>query len=787
MSERLTGARVLRAEDERLLTGRATFTADVQPAGALHAVFVRSPYPHARITAVDVSGAWAQPGVHAVLTHADLLSVLPPIRPPVFPELHAPEHTALASGTVRFVGDPVALVVATTLAQAHDAAEHVMVDYRPLAPVASAAAALAPDAAVLWPAIGTNVVHEQEHVVGDPDTALRDASVVVRTRIDQHRVAQAPMECRASVADFDAEAGTLTFTTAHQSPNQVRTLLGTVLGLDTGRIRVVCPFVGGSFGQKSGLAREDAALAAASILLGRPVRWQETRTENLLAAGHSREAYADVEIGFTAEGDLLGLRVHLVTDLGAYPQIGYPAAGYSNLVRALLPAAYRLDHFAFTATMVATNKSTYVPYRGPWEMETFLRERVLDLAARRLDVTPEALRARNLLTRDERERGSCLGVDLHGVTVDATLTHATELLEGEGWRAQVAAARAEGRLVGVGLSTYVEPAPVSPSLLRAMGVQAVARTTQEARLRLDADGGVTLFTSQQPHGQGHETTLAQLTSDVLALPMEQIRVVWGDTDLVPFNLVGTGGSRAAMLASGAVLDAADRLRTELLAPPPTGWRSHPRTWSCAGAVVPRRAVARHHVRRPRRRRTRGPRGGRRVPVGRRHVVAGHPPRDGGGRPRYGRRRHPALRGGGGLRPADQPDDRRRPGARGRRAGHRVGAARARRLRRRRPAPSGDPPRLPRALDHGDPGRRDPPPPRPQPRRRAGAVPRGGRGWCDRVTGGARERDRRRAGPARRRAHHAVPATGRAARPDPSRTVVTGRPRRVPCQDRRRTR
>jgi carbon-monoxide dehydrogenase large subunit len=593
MSERLTGARVARVEDARLLTGRVSFTADVLPAGTLRAVFVRSPFAHARLTGLDVAAARARPGVHAVFTDVDLADVLPPLRPPEFPELRSPVHTALASGTVRFVGDPVVLVIADSLAQAEDAVEHVEIAYEALPPVTSALQAQQADCAVLWPALGTNVVHEQAHCVGDPDARMRDAAVAVRTRIEQHRVAQAPMECRASLADFDATAHTLTFTTAHQSPNQVRMLLATVLGLDARDIRVVCPFVGGSFGQKSGLAREDAALAAASMLLRRPVAWHETRTENLLAAGHSREAYADVEMGFTADGRLLALRVHLVTDLGAYPQLGYPAAGYSNLVRALLPAAYRLEHFAFTATMVVTNKATYVPYRGPWEMETFLRERVLDLAARRLDLDPAELRRRNLLTRSERERGSCLGVDLHGVTVDATLAHASELLAREAWREEAAAARADGRLVGVGLSTYVEPAPVSPSLLRAMGVQAVSRTTQEARLRLDTDGGVTLFTSQQPHGQSHETTLAQLTADVLDLPMARIRVVWGDTDVVPFNLVGTGGSRAATLASGAVLDAAELLRSHLLELAAERLEIAPEDLELRdGAVVPRDAPSR---------------------------------------------------------------------------------------------------------------------------------------------------------------------------------------------------
>jgi len=561
---RFTGARVARVEDPRLLRGEATFTADLPIADRLHAVFVRSPHPHAVIRAVDVDLARAAPGVHAVLTHADLAAVLPPLQSTPFPDLLSIVHTALASDRVRFVGDPVVLVVATSRAAAEDAAEQVVVDVDPLPPVVSAEAGRAVDAPILWPDLGTNVVHRQHHRVGDADAALAVADLVVRTRIAQHRVANAPLECRAVVADHDPAAGVLTVTAAHQSPNQLRTLLGAAFGLPVERVRVVCPFVGGSFGQKSGLGREDAALVAASMLLRRPVAWSETRTENLLAAGHAREAFADVEAGFAADGRLLGLRVHLVIDLGAHPQVGYPAPGYANLVRALLPAAYRLADYEFSAELVATNKAMYVPYRGPWEMETFVRERVLDLAARRLGIERVELRRRNLMDADELAGGSCVGCVLDGVAVAATLERAAELVAERGWAEEVVAARAEGRRLGIGWSTYVEPAPVSPSLLSAMGIAAVSRAPQEARLRLAPDGTFTLFTSQQPHGQGHETTLAQLAADRLGVGMDRIRVVWGDTDVVPFNLVGTGGSRAATLASGAVLDAAaamvDRLR-----------------------------------------------------------------------------------------------------------------------------------------------------------------------------------------------------------------------------------
>ncbi len=554
---RFTGASVRRVEDPRLLTGAARFVADETPHGCLNAVFVRSPHARAAILAVDASAALALDGVVAVFTAAELSLTLTPVRQPA---LLAPDVPVLCRDTVRYVGDPVALVVATSRAIAEDAAELVEVEYEPMAAIVDMDDSLG-DHDLLWPELGTNVLHHQHHRTADVDAALIDAAVVIRERFRQHRFANAPMECRGGVAEFDGER--LTYTTGHQSPHDLKRRLAEVLELDPARVRVRCAEMGGSFGQKSMLSREDVATTWAAVQLGRPVRWIGERTENLLAGGHARDDRVDVEAGFAADGTLLAVRLHLVLSLGAYPQVGYPASGYANLIRSLFPAAYRIPAYEFTADLLATCTGTYIAFRGPWEMETFVRERLFDLAADRLGLDRIELRRRNLLTPDELAKGSCLGVVLDDVTSRETLETAAAEIEQRGWLDRRAAARAEGRCVGIGLACYVEPAPVSPSLLGAMGIVAAARTPQVARVQLDADGTVTLFTSQQPHGQGHETTLAQLTADRLDVPFERVRVVWGDTDLVPFNLVGTGGSRAATLASGAVIGAADRLAEAL--------------------------------------------------------------------------------------------------------------------------------------------------------------------------------------------------------------------------------
>ncbi len=589
----LVGTSVWRVEDRRFLTGEARYLADVVVPGTRQVRFVRSPHARAAIRRIDVESARRAPGVRAVLTAVDLAAVAGEMAPHQVDGLLAPGHPALAHEYVRFVGDPVVLVVADTYAQAVDAAELVELIYEPEPAIIDMERARFDDGRLVWPELGTNVMHRQHRVYGDPAAAIASAALVVRERIGQHRHSHAPMECRGIIATNDPTTGRLDVLAGHQSPHDLRQRLAAVLGLDVTRVRVRVPDMGGSFGQKSGLPREFVVVAAASVLLDDPIAWIEDRTENLLAAGQAREERADVEAGFDETGRLLAIRVDLVMDLGAYPQVGYPANGYPNLIRALLPAAYRLEHYEFTAELVATNKASYLPYRGPWEIETFVRERVLDIAARRLGVDPVELRRRNLLEPHELARGSCTGVVLAGARQRNVVERAAVLMGEQGWDDTVAAGRRDGRKIGVGVSCYLEPAPVSPSLLTAMGVQAVARTKQEARAALEADGTITVFTSQQPHGQGHETTLAQLVADALDVPIEGVRVVWGDTDIVPFNLVGTGGSRAATLASGAVVDAAAKLRDRLIALASQRLEIAPGDLAlAAGAVVPRDAPSR---------------------------------------------------------------------------------------------------------------------------------------------------------------------------------------------------
>lgn len=560
---RLVGARVKRVEDKRLLTGRAQFVDDLVRAGLLHAAFVRSPLAHGVLRGVDVTAAREAPGVVAVFTAADLAAVCRHITPVAPPGLRAHPYPALAEDRVRHVGEPVAIVVATSKARAVDAVELVELDVDPLPAVVTIDDALAGTAPPLWDDVDTNVVFERSFTYGDPDAAFARADRVVSARLVQHRVANAPLEGQAILADWSPAGGELVVDVAHQNPHALRLSLGQLLSLPDNRVRVRCADTGGSFGQKAYTSRELVAVAAASRLLGRPVKWVEERTENLVTAGHARDEVLDVEAAVSSAGELLGVRLAMTLDQGTYSMSVLPSTIFVNLVRVLFPSCYRLRDYAFTGTIVASNKGTYLAYRAPWESETWARERLLDLIAQELGLDPVEVRRRNLLRDDELPGHLVTGPTLDHVSARQTFERACELVDVAALRREQAAARAQGRLVGFGMSVFIEAAPGPPDWGAALGAGSSPRGAQRATARIGPDGTFTVFTSQQPHGQGHETTLAQLAAEGLGVPFEQVRVVHGDTMLTPFNRVGTGGSRSATMASGAVMGVAELARERL--------------------------------------------------------------------------------------------------------------------------------------------------------------------------------------------------------------------------------
>ncbi len=559
IAERYTGASVRRSEDPRILTGSGRYVDDVRLPGMLHAAFVRSPVAHARITRIDVREAAKAPGVVLVLTGEELERSLVPgpgIAAMFSGGAPVPAFTTLATGKVRVVGDPVVLVVAESRYLAEDACELVEVDYEELPAVMTPQAARDPASPAIFEDLGSNVlVRSPVAVFGDVDGAFARADRIVRADLRQHRHQNAPMECRGVVCSFDPESGELTVHSATQGVHIVRTTLSTALGLPPEKVRVLAGDIGGSFGLKLGAYREDVACAAASRQLSRPVRWMEDRLENLTFSGQAREESFEVAAAVTNEGEILGLRVKMTIDTGAYPGMG---TMLPELVKTMIPGPYKIGALSFEWTAVVTNKAAYVAYRGPWASETWVRERMVDLIAMELGMEPIQVRLRNVATRETPPRRMVTGRSLAGVTAKESLEAIASTVDLPSFRRLQAGAREHGRYLGLGMATYIEPAPGPLEGKGGGGIMG----PEQIRLRLAEDGTVTLFTSQMPHGQSHQTTFAQIAADEFGVPIEQVRVVVGDSDLVPMGF-GTGGSRAATMAGGASLHGARALKARV--------------------------------------------------------------------------------------------------------------------------------------------------------------------------------------------------------------------------------
>jgi carbon-monoxide dehydrogenase large subunit len=634
---RYVGARVRRVEDRRLLTGEGRYVDDLPVAGVLHAVFLRSPHPHAEIRSIDVAAARALPGVHLVLTGADLKHrTYPFFGPLAVPGIYNPTFWALATGRVRHVGDPVAIVVADSRAVAEDARELIAVDYEPLPPIATVEHALDPDRAVVWPKKNDNIHYQHSDSWGDVDAAFATADRIIVETFDQHRQSNQPMETRGLVADIDPVSGRLTIHASTQSAHQLKwcialltgrrplrqvlrqmarqrhhttaivagmaaylkatpALVRAIIDLSPELLRqtvtnpertkamnsaiagligrdpatlpdVVTGDVGGGFGAKTVIHREDVAVCAAALELGRPVKWIEDRSEHLTAGGHAREESLELAAAVRHDGTILGLRARLTVDGGAYPAFPYGAILVPLVTRNVLPGPYRIPALEFHGRILFSNKATYVSYRGPWEIETFVRERMLDVIARELDLSRAEIRRRNLISPEELPTMMVTGLTLdERVSSRRLFDKAMELARFDEWEGTKADARAAGRRLGMGFASYIEPAPGPPEYLDhvAPGFGPLANC-EPIRAVLEADGTVTVHTQQVTNGQGHETTLAQLAADQLGVPLESVRISYGDTRTAPFGLLGTQGSRAATFASGAVLLATRGLRDRIV-------------------------------------------------------------------------------------------------------------------------------------------------------------------------------------------------------------------------------
>jgi carbon-monoxide dehydrogenase large subunit len=552
---------VHRVEDARLLTGAGTFVDDVVRPGMLHACFVRSPHPRARILGIDAAEALALDGVHAVFTAADLNGA---VRAAWYTQMgkDVPDtpRPPLAEGEARFAGDMVALVIADDRYLAEDACELVYVDYEPLPAVAdyttAVEAAAADPGSVVHDAFKDNMAGQ---LGGAPasaiEGALAAAAHVVTETIREQAYAAVPMETRGIVAEWSA--GELTVWSATQAPHEIRMFGARLLGLPEHRIRVIAKDVGGGFGQKVVPLREDMCVLLAVQALaerGQPcaVKWIEDRRENLLAAGQARHEHAVATLAFAADGGLTAVGFDHVMDVGAYPTPWPVGTGMAQGL--LFPGPYKVPAASFTHTSVFSNTAGRTAYRGPWAFETLAREVTLDIAARRMGIDPADLRRRNLLSVKDMPHPNPNGMPYDHMASLETFEHALAVLDYPAFRAGQAAARAAGRYLGVGMSTYAEPTSAAFGYYSSEG----------ATIRIEPSGKINVYVAGGSTGNSLETTVIQLTADALGASIEDVATIQGDTSVSPFG-GGTGGSRSGSMTAGAVAETAGQLRAKLTA------------------------------------------------------------------------------------------------------------------------------------------------------------------------------------------------------------------------------
>jgi aerobic carbon-monoxide dehydrogenase large subunit len=525
------GRPLARAEDVRFLTGSARYLPDLEAQGAVEVAFVRSPHAYARIAGID---AGACEGA-AVLTAADLAGVRPLPAGSIEDGVVADAgHPILAGDSVRYVGEPVALVAAESRAAAEDAAELVEVDYEPLPPLLDPRAAGEEDVLARW--------SKASGASGDVEAAFAAADRVVSCSVSIPRLVAAPLEGRGALAHYEPDEDLLVVHCSAQDPHRPLAHLAHALERDPARIRVVVPDVGGAFGSKGAIGPEIVAVAAAAVRLGRPVRWVEDRLENFLAAYQGRGLEADAELAVAADGRFLALRARLHADLGAYLYPTTAVPGHTTAM--LLTGAYTIHAAEVTLVGARTNKPPTGPYRGAGRPEAALViERLVEQAARELDMDPFELRRRNFVPRDAFPYATPLGWTYDSGDYGRCLDRALELFGIDERRAEVERARAEGRLAGIGTGMVIE---------RCGGLW------ESASVEV-ADGHVVVRTGSSPHGQGHETTFAQIAADELGVAPEDVTVVWGDTQEVPPG-IGTFASRSVAMGGSAVVKACRKLR-----------------------------------------------------------------------------------------------------------------------------------------------------------------------------------------------------------------------------------
>jgi carbon-monoxide dehydrogenase large subunit len=553
-TEKLVGKRIRRREDPRLITGTATYVDDIKMPGMHYAVVVRSPHAAANIRSIDTKKAAAHPGVAAVFTGKDILGVGPVPCGASLPGLRVPHHNILAQDRVYFVGHPVAVVVATDRYIAADAADLVEVDYEVLPAVADPEKALAPGAPAVHPEWPDNTAfhYHQEH--GEIDQAFSEADVIVKQRITSQRLVPMAMETRGVVAEWRAADRTLNLYSSTQVPHLLRTLVAQMLGIEENRLRVVAPEVGGGFGSKLNVYAEEALMGFVAMKINKPVKWIESRRENFLCTIHGRGHVDYYEIAAKRDGTILGIKLRIIQDLGAYHQLLTPAIPTLSVL--MMPGLYRTQNIRADIDGVFTNCVPTDAYRGAGRPEaTHGIERMVNMLAAELKMDPAEIRLKNFVAKESFPFPTATGLIYDSGDYAAPLKKALDAVGYDKLREEQAEGRKHGKLMGIGMATYGEICAFGPSPATPAG------GWESATVKIEPSGKVTVMTGTSPHGQGEETTFAQIVGDELGVDIDDVLVLHGDTSIVQYG-IGTFGSRATAVGGTAIYMALQDLKAK---------------------------------------------------------------------------------------------------------------------------------------------------------------------------------------------------------------------------------
>lgn len=555
------GAHHPRKEDARLVTGQGRYIDDIEVPGALHACFVRSPHAHARILSIDIAPALAMPGVIAVYTGQDLAQWTTRHRmAPAIEGLKPMEMDTLPTTKVRFQGDPIACVIATSRYLAEDAAEQVQAEYDVLTPVTTMWQALASTAPRVDDDLPDNLLSHQHAVHGDVAGAFTGAYRVIESTFSQHRQTHLPIETRGCIADWDVGRQHLNFHVGTQVPHPYRTTLAARLRLSELQVSVMSPDVGGGFGQKIALYREELTVAAASMQLGRPVRWREDRMENLLASSQAREDFCRTRVAVDAQGQVLALELEIVEDFGAYSF--YPGNYLARVVAMIITGPYRIANYAYDVKVVLSNKVGNGPMRAPMAVTSWVMDGTLDAVARELGLDPVAVRRINMLRPDELPYTMATGEVLADVSPHATMDAVLKAIDYPALRERQARARGQGRCLGIGVCNVVESTTYGSKFYKSAGIAGSGH--EAAWVRIEPTGVVNASVGLGATGQGYETSLAHAVADGLGVAPASVRILLGHTDIAPYGM-GSRGARGGTAGGGTLYLCAQKARTVVLA------------------------------------------------------------------------------------------------------------------------------------------------------------------------------------------------------------------------------